>query len=90
MLVQRRQPEGQILATTAPARSNRTAMRAARKKKIGQEIESEPFSRWRAKQIEKMKSQTAFPTQVVWYVGTSLFLKVSQLHVSINLTSDLA
>jgi hypothetical protein len=49
-------------------------LRAARKDKIGRVVFSELFSKWRAKQLEKMKTQAAFPTQVVWYVETALEL----------------
>jgi hypothetical protein len=63
-------------------------VRAARKDEIGREVESEPFSKWRAKQLEKMKNQAAFPTQVVWYVGTALVPKASRLSVHIDLTNS--
>ena len=62
-------------ATTPTVRISKALVRAARRDKIGREVESEPFSKWRAKQLEKMKNQDAFPTQVVWYVGTTFALK---------------
>jgi hypothetical protein len=90
MLLLRRLPLQQRPETTASVRSNKTAIRAARKRKIGEEVESEPFSRWRAKQLEKMKNQVAFPTQVVWYVGIVLVPKISPPMSDIHLTISLA
>ncbi len=66
MLVLYRRPQRDIPAAPATLGINKAAVKAARKKKISREVLSEPFSTWRAKQLGKMKSQAAFPTQVVW------------------------
>jgi hypothetical protein len=89
MLVLRRQPLGQRPATIVSARVNRAAIRAARKKKLDEVISSEPFSKWRARKLEKMKDPAAFPTQVVWYV-VAVALLVSFYVSHINLTFGLA
>jgi len=77
IIVLQRQPLRQAPITAATLRINKAIARAARKDQISREVESEPFSRWRAKQIEKLKNQAGFPTQVVWYVGAAFVLKAS-------------
>jgi hypothetical protein len=93
MIILHRQPLSQrpfTTATAATVRIKRAAVKAARKEEIGREVESEPFSKWRVKQLEKMKNQAAFPTQVAWYVGTALVLKASPYVSHINLINGLA
>jgi hypothetical protein len=71
IIILQRQPPRQR-PSTARVRFNNAIVKAARKDKIGREVESEPFSKWRTKQLEKMKNQAAFPTQLVWYVRSIL------------------
>jgi hypothetical protein len=66
MLVLHRHPLEQTPVINVSARVDKAALRAARKKKLDEEIRTEPFSKWQARQLEKMKDQVAFPTQVVW------------------------
>ncbi len=76
MLLVCRQPQRQILITSAPIQLKSAATKEHRKKEISRKIESEKFSRWRAKQVAKTKEPAAFQTQVLFYVhtGSSLAL----------------
>jgi hypothetical protein len=88
MLVLYRRPLRESPPTTRTGRT--AAVRAARKNEIFRGVVSEPFSKWRAKQLAKMKSRDAFPTQEVWYVRTALALKASRYVSHSDLTNCLA
>jgi hypothetical protein len=96
IILLQRQPLNQRPATTATTataatvRFNKALVKAALKNKIDREVASEPFSKWRAKQLEKMKSKAAFPTQVVWYVRTAFVPKISPYVSHIDLINGSA
>jgi hypothetical protein len=87
MLILNRRPLNERPATISAVRISKAAVKADLKNKIGRELAAEPFSKWRASQLKKMKDRAAFPTQSVWYVRATLPLKASNYASHSDLTN---
>jgi hypothetical protein len=62
-----RLPAGQV-SMTASAKIDVETLRAARKKRVNENVEAMAFTKWRTEQLAKFEDQVAFPAQYIWYV----------------------
>lgn len=60
-------PTATVAATPAHVMKG-SVNRSARLRKLDNEVNSQPFAKWREVQIGKMKDKDAFSTQIIWYV----------------------